>query len=198
MLISFLKYSQGASSLLSWAKNTSRARAKQPSGWWKTASLALCASLLSHGAAAQLVDKRISALNPLDRQYMDAQRAALNELTLRYYGGRCCRSQTELDYLQRLLNDGHVKGDQTKELQAMGVALGDLLATELDMQWVVYEDIKGRSRALRLGETENYLFPVTMIARRYSAGDKTPVTDIYKSAYEAIETVRPPLPFQPQ
>lgn len=129
---------------------------------------------------------------------MDTQRDALNELTLRYYGRRCCRSQTELDYLQRLLNDGHVQASQTKELQAMGVALGDLLASELDMEWVVYEDIQGRSRALRLGETENYLFPVTMIARRYSAGDTTPVAEIYTSAYEAIEAVRPPLPFQPQ
>ncbi|WP_439102524.1 DUF3806 domain-containing protein [Congregibacter sp.] len=147
-------------------------------------------------ASAQLIDKRVTALNPLDRQYMDVQRQTLNELTLRYYGGRCCRSEAELDYLQRLLDDGHVGPDQTRELQAMGVALGDLLATELDMYWVVYEDIKGRSRALRLGETENYLFPVTMIARRHESGDKTPVADIYQQAYEAIEAVRPPLPFE--
>ena len=142
------------------------------------------------------MENRVTALNPLDRQYMDVQRESLNELTLRYYGGRCCRSQAELSYLQRLLDDGHVQGHQTQELQAMGVALGDLLARELDMQWVVYEDIKGRSRALRLGETENYLFPVTMIARRHEGGDKTPVVDIYRQAYEAIEAVRPPLPFQ--
>lgn len=152
--------------------------------------------LLAQGSAAQLLDKRITALNPLDRQYMDLQRQSLNDLTLRYYGGRCCRSQSELDYLQRLLDDGHVRPEQTRELQAMGVALGDLLATELEMHWVVYEDIQGRSRALRLGETDNYLFPVTMIARRHEGGDKTPVQDIYRQAYEAIETVRPPLPFQ--
>ncbi|WOJ93558.1 DUF3806 domain-containing protein [Congregibacter variabilis] len=159
--------------------------------------LALFAGLLmAQGSAAQLLDKRITALNPLDRQYMDLQRESLNELTLRYYGGRCCRSQSELQYLQRLLDDGHVLPDQTRELQAMGVALGDLLATELDMHWVVYEDIQGRSRALRLGETENYLFPVTMIARRHEGGDKTPVQDIYRQAYESIEAVRPPLPFQ--
>lgn len=171
--------------------------AKRPSGAQAPAVLALLLGLLlSPGASAQLLDKRVTALNPLDRQYMDVQRESLNELTLRYYGGRCCRSQTELDYLQRLLDDGHVRPDQTRELQAMGVALGDLLATELDMHWVVYEDIQGRSRALRLGETENYLFPVTMIARRYEGGDKTPIQEIYQKAYEAIENVRPPLPFQ--
>lgn len=156
----------------------------------------LTSLFLAQETLAQLVDKRVSALNPLDRQYMDVQRQTLNELTLRYYGGRCCRSQAELDYLQRLLDDGHVRVEQTRELQAMGVALGDLLASELEMQWVVYEDIKGRSRALRLGETENYLFPVTMIARRYEGGDNTSVAEIYLQAYEAIEAVRPPLPFQ--
>lgn len=154
--------------------------------------------LLAQGTAAQLLDKRISALNPLDRQYMNTQRQLLNELTLRYYGGRCCRSQSELGYLQRLVDDGHVQPDQTRELQAMGVALGDLLATELDMQWVIYEDIQGRSRALRLGETDNYLFPVTMIARRREGGDLTSVAEIYRKAYDAIEAVRPPLPFTEQ
>jgi hypothetical protein len=154
------------------------------------------ALLLCNAATAQLLEKRVTALNPLDRQYMDVQRELINELTLRYYGARCCRRTAELEYLQRLLDDQKVSPQQTRELQAMGVLLGDLLAAELDMHWVVYEDAKGRSRALQLQESDNFLFPVTMIARRWEAGDKTPVEEIYRSAYEAIEAVRPPLPFQ--
>jgi ABC-type phosphate transport system auxiliary subunit len=157
----------------------------------------VCAALLlSTGAAAQLLEKRVSPLNPLDRQYMDVQRELIHELTLRYYGTRCCRRESELEYLERLLEDQRVRPEQTRELQAMGVLLGDLLAAELDMHWVVYEDAKGRSRALQLGESDNFLFPVTMIARRREAGDTTPVAEIYRKAYEAIEAVRPPLPFQ--
>ena len=161
--------------------------------------LAVISALLlcqASGASAQLIDKRISALTPLDRQYMDTQRELANELTLRYYGARCCRSVAELDYLQRLSEDGYVSPGQTRELQALGVVLGDFLAAELDMHWVIYEDIQGRSRALQLGETDNYLFPVTMISRRREAGDQTPVAEIYQEAVEAIEAVRPPLPFQ--
>lgn len=74
--------------------------------------------------------------------------------------------------------------------------MGDLLAAELDLHWVVYEDAKGRSRALRLDETDNYLFPVTMISRRRQAGDETPVAEIYTGAVAAMETARPPLPFE--
>jgi hypothetical protein len=147
-------------------------------------------------ATAQPDEKRISALSPLDRQYMDQQRQLINELTLANYGGRCCRREADLDYLQRLLDDRIVREDQVQELQAMGVLMGDLLAEELDLHWVVYEDAKGRSRALQLDETDNFLFPVTMISRRRQAGDTTPVIEIYQRAVDALEAARPPLPFQ--
>ena len=34
----------------------------------------------------------------------------------------------------------------------MGVIMGDLLAADLKLHWVIYEDRQGRSRALRDGE----------------------------------------------
>lgn len=145
---------------------------------------------------AQVIETQITPLNPLDRQYMERQREVITEMTLRYYGGVCCRSEVELDYLQRLLDDGRVRDNDVEMLQAMGVLMGDLLARELDLQWVVYEDAKGRSRALQLDDTDNFLFPVTMISRRRQGGDRTPVAEIYAAAYEAMEAARPPLPFE--
>ena len=141
-------------------------------------------------------EQRVSPLNSIDREYMESQRQRITELTLRHYGGLCCRSEAELAYLQRLLDDGRVRGDEREALQAMGVLLGDLLASELDLDWVVYEDAKGRSRALRLGATNNFLFPVTMISRRREAGDTTPVSEVYAGAVAAMEAARPPLPFE--
>jgi hypothetical protein len=141
-------------------------------------------------------ERRLSPLSALDRRYMDSQRARVNELTLAEYGGRCCRREAELEYLQRLLDDRVVTGEDIQELQAMGILLGDLLASELDLHWTVYEDARGRSRALQYHETDNFLFPVTMISRRRSAGDQTPVAEIYHQAVEAMEKARPPLPFE--
>ncbi|MEE4279611.1 MAG: DUF3806 domain-containing protein [Halieaceae bacterium] len=145
---------------------------------------------------AGLIEQRVGALTALDRQYMDRQRQRINDLMLRHYGGQCCRREADLDYLQRLLDDRHVRDDQSEELQAMGIVLGDLLAAEIDLDWVVFEDARGRSRALRLDNTDNFLFPVTMISRRREGGDRTPILAIYQQAVDAIAAARPPLPFQ--
>ncbi|MEQ8803369.1 MAG: DUF3806 domain-containing protein, partial [Haliea sp.] len=62
--------------------------------------------------------------------------------------------------------------------------------------WVIYEDKQGRNRALRYRETDNYLFPMTMISRRQEVANRTPVREIYQRAVDAITPHRTPLPFQ--
>ena len=139
----------------------------------------------------------ISQLSFLDRGYMDQQRQTLNDLSAiklgrQFHGDR----SNDLAILQTLLDRRLVRADQIKELQAMGVIMGDLLAKELSMDWVVYEDKAGRSRALRYQLTDNFLFPMTMISRRWEAGNTSPINDIYQKAYDIIAPVRQPLPFQ--
>ena len=74
--------------------------------------------------------------------------------------------------------------------------MGDLLAVEFGLDWVIDEDQVGRTRALRYRETDNYLFPVTMISRRREVGNLTPVVEIYDKAAATISDAIPPLPFQ--
>lgn len=140
---------------------------------------------------------RISDLSPVDQQYMAAQRASVEEIARRYVGkGFTGAREHDITLLQRLLDQRLVRPSQTEELQAMGIILGDVLANELDMHWVVYQDRVGRSRALRYKKTDNYLFPVTMISRRQEAGSDTPVAAIYQKAVAAMEPVIAPLPYQ--
>ena len=140
---------------------------------------------------------RIGELSYLDRQYMAQQRETLSELVERHFGRQFTGSkQNDLELLQLLLDRRLVRPEQTRELQAMGVIMGDLLARELDMHWVVYEDALGRSRALRYRDTDNYLFPMTMISRRREADNRTPVTEIYRKACDIIAPLRPDRPFQ--
>ena len=128
---------------------------------------------------------------------MDSQRASLDDLARRHLGRQFRSSKSnDLELLQLLLDRKLILPGQTRELQAMGVIMGDLLAQDLDMHWVIYEDKVGRSRALRYRETENYLFPMTMISRRREADNQTPVVDIYQKAYGLIDPIRDPLPFQ--
>jgi len=157
---------------------------------------AFFALILTAGVSAA-GEAKISELSYLDRQFMDQQRALLEELTSRHYGLRFNGNRDhDLELLQRLLDERLVRGDQTRELQAMGVIMGDLLAADLGLRWVVYEDYQGRSRALRDGDTDTYLFPITMISRRREVDNRTPVADIYNKARDIIIDSRPALPFQ--
>ena len=140
---------------------------------------------------------RIGELSYLDRQYMAQQRERLEDLTTRHFGRRFNGQRSnDLQLLQGLLDRELVRSTQTRELQAMGVVMGDLLAADLGLHWVIYQDNLGRTRALRDGESDTYLFPITMISRRREADNRTSVAEIYGKAREIVLVSRPPLPFQ--
>ncbi len=162
----------------------------------KTAIVALLALCWSSLALA-LDHLRVGELSYLDKQYMETQRANLNELAGIHFGTRFNGSRDyDLRLMQRMLDNKVVRSDQTEELQAMGIVMGDLLARELGMRWVVYEDRLGRSRALRYRESDLYLFPATMISRRWEGGAYTPVAEIYQKAVDTVKSSQPALPFQ--
>ena len=158
-------------------------------------ALTLLLFLPCHQGLAQ-EQPQIGELTYLDRQYMSQQRALLTELASRNFGRRFNgQRDNDLELLQRLLDDRLVRPEQVQELQAMGIIMGDLLAAELDLRWVVYQDKLGRSRALADDVTGTYLFPVTMISRRREADNQTPVKAIYTRARETVVKNRPALPF---
>lgn len=162
----------------------------------RNALLLLSALVLAAVANAQQ-EARISDLSQLDREYMAQQREILDNLASSNLGRSFSGiTENDLQILQLLLDRRLVRADQTRELQAMGVIMGDLLAADLDMHWVIYEDAVGRSRALRYRQSQEYLFPITMISRRQEADNQTPVTAIYQKAYDIIDPLRPELPFR--
>lgn len=140
---------------------------------------------------------QIEELSVLDLRYMDNQRTLLQELAATSFGRRFNGERdNDLEVLQLLLDRGVVSNQQTAELQAMGIVIGDLLAIELDMQWVVYADGIGRSRALRYRDSDDVVFPVTMISRRREVGNEDLVIGIYAQARDKALAQRPPRPFQ--
>ena len=161
-------------------------------------SLVVTACVLCGPApAAQTLPPRTSSLTAIDRDFMEEQRESIDALA-RTHLGRQVRGDKENDLtvLQQLLDQRLVRSDQVLLLQAMGVVMGDLLSKELKMPWVIYEDALGRSRALRLGLSDHYLFPITMISRRAEVGAAVDVRAIYARAVAAMEPHLPPRPFQ--
>ena len=158
-------------------------------------TLLLCMVMAANTLA--LEEPRISDLSYLDKQYMTQQRELLAELAAKHFGRKFNGARdNDLDLLQSILDKRLVRAEQKQELQAMGVIMGDLLAADLKLRWVIYEDRQGRSRALRDGSSDTYLFPITMISRRWEVGNHTPVAAIYLKARDIIIDSRPGLPFQ--
>ena len=117
-------------------------------------------------------DVLIESLTAMDRQFMADQRMRVERLTNRLGRGLTGVADRDLDTLQRILDERLVPAEDALTLQAMGVVFGDLLGDHLDMDWVVYRDQRGRSRALRYRQMDVYLFPVTMISRRQERGSE--------------------------
>lgn len=137
------------------------------------------------------VEQRVDPLSAIDLQFMASQRAEVEALANRLGRRLTNQAERDIDTLQVILDRGMIDRDDTQMLQAMGIVFGDLLADTLDMDWIVYRDRAGRSRALRYRDSKTYLFPVTMISRRYAAGNRRPLADIFD---EVVAETRARLP----
>ena len=122
----------------------------------------------------------------LDNQQELAETIVYDALLTRLTG----QKDHDIALLQQVIDKQSLARTQTKELQALGVALGNLMAKEYRLPWVIYIDDKGRSRGLEIDNTTQVLFPLTMISRRVEADAKTDVAAIYKKAEEIISYTR--------
>lgn len=157
---------------------------------------ALLAGLLALPLVAE-PPPQVSNLSQLDREFMQQQRQRIDALARSDLGQQLNGERNnDLGILQSLVDRKLVSADQSLELQAMGIVMGDHLAEDLGMDWVIYDDRYGRSRALRLDQSDNYLFPVTMISRRVEAGSDVSVSAIFDKARNMILPYKTPLPFR--
>lgn len=136
-------------------------------------------------------DPRFEEPSNLDQRFMQNQRETVDSLARRYLGERL-RGKPEHDIavLQEILDKRLVERDDRQTLQALGVVLGDLLQESENLEWVIYTDEKGRSRALRVPNTDEVLFPITMISRRVEADAEVDVKAVFEQAREIAEEVR--------
>lgn len=127
--------------------------------------------------------RRISPLEASDESLLARQRSAVDELARRHVGSPLTGGELDdLRVLQELLDQRVLDSDQTYELQSLGVVLGDVMVAQLGFAWVVVEDELGRSRALRMGESDELIFPVTMISKRVERDIRFSVEELYATA----------------
>jgi hypothetical protein len=140
---------------------------------------------------------RTEPLSEIDRNYMSKQHESIDDLARRNFGRQLNGDKyNDFAVMQRLLDEGLVKPSQVKELQAMGIILGELLKSEYNLNWVVYIDRYGRSRSLQVpGINKEFIFPATQLSRKAEVGIKVQVADVYKVLEQAVVDIRNKPPF---
>ena len=128
----------------------------------------------------------------MDERESLGQRDLVSALTRRHVGvSPSGGGLGDLVLLQKILDQGVLENDQAFELQALGVTLGDVMARQLGLEWVVVNDEYGRTRALQYGTNEDVFFPITMISRRYEADIFVDVEALYAKMAAEVEALRP-------
>jgi hypothetical protein len=150
--------------------------------------------VLDEAQNTMLRDSAESVVQPLaagDRRKLERQRGIVDVLARRRVGTpRRGGAIGDLRLLQSLVDDRVLSTDQSYELQALGVVLGDVMAEQLDLSWVVVDDQYGRTRALQYGSHEDVFFPVTMISRRYEKNIPVDVDELYRKVESDVARLR--------
>jgi hypothetical protein len=134
-----------------------------------------------------------------DNSYLAKQRARVDRLTRENIGTPIRGDKTDLTTLQRVVDRELVASDDKLTLQALGVVLADvMLKAEPELAWKIYEDRRGRSRALCIKGTQDCLFPITMLSRRMKVGLKPDVKKVYVEAMALVAAQLPELPYGEQ
>lgn len=160
----------------------------------------LAGTALSGYAAAEIristqeeedAKNKVSELSWADENELKRKERQVEDIGQRHFGQSLRHDKSDLRLLQRIADDKLIKQDNVEMLQALGIVLGNTLARELELDWKVYSDEVGRSRALCVPDTEYCLFPLTMLSRRLEVGLAIDVNHIYKDAVAAIEPYTP-------
>lgn len=134
---------------------------------------------------------RTEPISAIDQQYISNQLDSVDSLARRYLGRQLNgQKSNDLAVLQLLLDKELVKADQVVQLQAMGIVLGRLLKEQKGLNWVIYVDKLGRSRALQVVGIKEFIFPATQISRRAEVGLKVDVAKVYTELEQAVIDIR--------
>jgi hypothetical protein len=123
-----------------------------------------------------------------DRLRLEKQESVVLKLIRSRYGEDVTLKHTRTDFpvLQKLIDEKALRPDQTYELQCLGIALGQVFASETPLRWVMVEDEYGRDPALQYPDTTIILFPLTMISKRVEQGREVDIADIFRGTMDLV------------
>ena len=103
------------------------------------------------------------------------------------YGAALTHNESDLDLLQRVVDDRILEPSETYLLQCLGIALGQVFVNKTPLEWVTVEDEYGRDPALRYPGTTVLVFPLTMISKRVEEGRDVEVRALFATVADQVQ-----------
>lgn len=138
----------------------------------------------------------IEDLEWVDRSRMEKELVDINQFAQSKIGRKFNGNLDDLDIAQQLVDRGFIKNDDQDRQGQLGLVIANVFLADfpLTLEWKVYRDHLGRSRALCVKNTQECIFPITLLVRRMQVGTKPDVKKIY---YDTVEGMAKHLPQQP-
>lgn len=99
------------------------------------------------------------------------------------------RTSADLEVIQHVLRTGPYTDTPVEEVIAIGTTFGDLLADELGMHWIRYEDEEGADLAIRYRKSTIVVFPRTMILKRLERDEDPDARDLFEQVCIQIRSM---------
>jgi hypothetical protein len=160
---------------------------KHPSITTAVLSLGLLGLLFSQSNRKATPEPKFTDLSREDSARLEHQRTVVAAEVKRRYGTRTLtRTKQDLPVLQDLIDEGVFNKSQTYELQSLGVAFGDVLASELPLRWVMVVDEFGTDPTLRFKQTTVQINALTMISKRIEKGEPVNLLELLRVTREQL------------
>ena len=140
----------------------------------------------------------IEELSWLQKQQLQNQVEQIDQLARLNLGQPVRGNPDDLELLQRIIYKGLIKPDDHMTLQALGAVLGNVMVSDLGLEWKSYRDELGKSRAACIPKSTQCLFPITMLSRRMEVGLLPDVKQIYAETRDMVETYRKKMEYLPK
>ena len=137
--------------------------------------------------SAQPATAKFTELSDKDRARLDQQRAIVAAAAKqRYDTSVLTKTVKDLPVLQRLIDDKVFSKTQTYELQSLGIAFGDVLASQLPLRWVMVKDEYGTDPTLRFKGTTLQVNALTMISKRIEKDEAVDLRELLRITHEQL------------
>ena len=139
------------------------------------------------GQSKENISPKFRELSVEDATRLDKQREVVAVAAKERFGSLSFTKQrSDLVILQRLIDNHVFDRTQTYELQCLGVAFGDVLASEFLLKWVMVTDEYGTAPTLRYKATSIQINALTMISKRIEGGERVDLSELLRITGEQL------------